>query len=73
MMRERLLSGISHRNWPEFREFAEVMDGGGEMELVLGAVGSSEAMAVVLGLTKASRNRSMTPNAHFLRGTVQTS
>lgn len=46
MMRERLLSGLSRRDWSELGEFAEVLDGGGEMELVLGADWSSEAKAV---------------------------
>ena len=46
MMRERLLSGLSRRDWSEHGEFAEVLDGGGEMELVLSSVWSSEAKAV---------------------------
>ena len=36
----------SHRHWPELGEFAEVLNGCGEVELVFGAVGSSEAEAV---------------------------
>ena len=41
VMVERLLSSLSHRYWLEFCEFcefSEVLGGGGEMELVFGAV-----------------------------------
>lgn len=39
-------SGFSHWDWSELREFAEVLDGCGEVELILGAVWSSKAEPV---------------------------
>ena len=46
MMIEPIGFGGSRRDWPEPGEFAEVLDGCGEVELIFGAVGSSEAEAI---------------------------
>jgi len=45
-MSARFLSDFSRRHRREFCEFAEVLDGCCEVELILGAIWSSEAKAV---------------------------
>ena len=45
-MNERFLPGFSHRYWFQLCELAEVLDGCCEVELIFGAVWSSEAEAV---------------------------
>ena len=45
-MSDGVLAGFSRQQRPQLSEFAEVLDGCGYVELVLGAVRSSEAKAV---------------------------
>ncbi len=46
MLVELLGFGGSRRHWPEPGEFPEILDGCGEVELIFGAVGSSEAETI---------------------------
>ena len=46
MLVEPLGFGGSRRHWPEPGEFPEILDGCGEVELIFGAGGSSEAETI---------------------------
>ena len=56
MRPKRSCGGLLRRHWPELGEFAEVLDGCGEVELVFGAVGSSKAEAIEADIA-ATRSR----------------